>query len=194
MNQAKKNDILKELFNIGIGNATIALNKIIGIPVMISVPEVFFIPIDEAIEKLGPLDKRVISFYINISQGINASVLIVMDEDIAKCIVELMLKKEVNIDSDFFVNVLQEFANILTSHFINTISNLLKKRIILSVPKYARDMEGAIVDVVFADHQDKTLKVLFVTTELILKEARKMSFILIPNEDSVNEILENICH
>ncbi len=192
MNLAKKNDILKELFNMGIGNATVALNKIIGIPVMISVPEVFFIPIDEAIEKLEPLDKRVISFYINISRGFNARVLIIMDENIAKHIVELTLKKEVNIDSELFINVLQEVANILASHFINTISNLLKKRIIPDVPNYARDMEGAVVDMVFAEHQDKALKVLFITTELILEEAKKMSFILIPNEDSVNEILENI--
>jgi len=193
MNQTKKNDILKELFNIGIGNATIALNKIIGIPVMISIPEVFFIPIDEAIAKLEPLDKRVVSFYINITQGLSAGVLIIMDENIAKHIVELTLKKEVNIDSKLFIDVLQEVLNILTSHFINTISNLTKKRILPGIPKYACDMEGAIVDVVFAEHQDKSLKVLFVTTELILKEAKKMSFILIPNEDSVTEILESVC-
>lgn len=192
MNNEKKLDALKEIFNIGVGNATYALYKLINSSVMITVPDIFLISIDKAIEKLSPLDKKVFSFYIKISNGINGGILIIFDENSAKNLYKCVNNKEVDENDSYMIGFLKEVANIITSYFLNTLAKLLKKSIMPEVPSFAYDMKGAVVDYVFSEHKNKELNVLFIITQIFCKEHFKLKFLLIPEEETVEEILKKV--
>lgn len=189
----KKLDALKELFNIGVGGSANALYKIIKVPIMVRVPEVYLTSIDKAMQILGPLDKQVVSVYVKVSDGIRAGILLIMDEDSAKNLVKLVSGVDCNkIDNGSCKSVLKEVTNILSSYFLSTLASFLKMCLIPDVPLYAFDMQGAIIDYVFADREDNDLDVLFVLTELFSKEKIRFNFILVPEKASLDLLFDKI--
>jgi chemotaxis protein CheC len=193
-NIEKKLDSLREIFNIGVGGAATALNKIIKIPVMITVPEVAIMPIDGVLDYLGPADKRVVSIYVRISDNFPAGILLVLDEDSAKQIVRLSSVKSCDcMEDERFISVLKEVANIMCSYFLNNFSKFIKMPLMPSVPEFAVDMSGAILDCVILNYHRKNTDILLVKTELYNQQEKFFfNFMLIPESESLKVLLEKI--
>lgn len=195
-NIEKKLDSLREIFNIGVGGAATALNKIIKIPVMITVPEVSILPIDNAINYLGPADKRVVSIYIRVSDNFPAGILLIFDEESAMHMVRLSTKKLCgSMEDESCISVLKEIANIMCSYFLNNFSKFIKLSLLPSVPHFAVDMSGAILDSVILGGQEKGTgtDVLFVKTELFNQQEKfYFNFLLIPESQSLKVLLEKV--
>jgi len=189
----KKLDMLKELFNIGVGGAATALNKIVKTKLMITVPDVYLVSASEAIELLGPAERQVLSVYIRVSDNFPAGILIMLDDESAKKLVKLSMSgiDTQKMDELMFISVLKEIANIMTSYFLNNFSQFVKMPLSPGLPHFALDMAGAIMQSVISEHKEKAGDLLIVKTE-IYNEAEKiiMDFILIPEDLSLKLLFE----
>ena len=54
-------DVLKEIGNIGAGNATSAIANMLGLKIDMSVPEVQFLPVEKIGESMGAEDEKATS-------------------------------------------------------------------------------------------------------------------------------------
>lgn len=193
-NIEKKLDMLRELFNIGVGGAATALNKVVKTKLMLKVPDVMLVSVDKAIEMLGPIEKQVLSVYIRVSDNFPAAILIMLDDVSAKKLVKLSTSglKSYEVDELAFISVLKEIANIMSSYFLNNFSQFIKHSLSPGIPHFVLDMVGAVMQTVISEHKEKATDVLIVKTEIYNNEEKfLMDFLLIPEESSLNLIFEN---
>ena len=194
MNYIKERlESIKQLFNSGIIRAAEVLSKIINKPVNMEIPKISLLPIDRAFKVLGKPDEKMVSVYTKVRKEIKTGVLIMMSEDTARSIVKLGSKSKMPENIDEFCGILGEFANILISYFLNTLANFLGKRVIPDVPDLAFDMKGAILDSIFVEHGNENLEVLLIMADLYCEDNLKISFILIPEDNTIEELLKKTC-
>ncbi len=188
-------DALKEIFNIGAGNAADTLSIMSGNRVMISVPEIHICKIPEISRYIGEMEREMIGICHNVYGGIKGKILLLISrhsgEQLAKSLVhEYKVNESAN---DIFENALKELSNIIIGAFLNAFSSMVRGKIIHSIPYFAIDMTGALVDstiALFAEKDD----LIMVLKSIMTGSAGifEIYFLFFPQPDSLGKILEDV--
>lgn len=187
-------DLLKEVGNIGAGNATTALAQIINGKVEMEVPEVKILEFSELSNILGGPDTQIIGILFGLSRDINGMMMFVLSMDSAKQLVSLLLGKEVGDDLDEMeISTLKEIGNIISGAYVYSLSELCNITIWTSVPYVAMDMAAAVLSVPAIEIAKTADKALTIET-LFNDGVNKIDgyFILIPEEESYMKILNKL--
>ncbi|MBQ3395969.1 MAG: chemotaxis protein CheC [Synergistaceae bacterium] len=197
-------DAIKEVGNIGTGNAATALSGLLARMIHMDVPETELVSIYELAEHYGDPMKIVGAVFVRSLGGFQCSLIFIQDEEDAKLMVELLLKQQFGtfipvdeIPQEMTDSALTEVGNIVLSSFLNAINMLLGTQHQISVPGVAHDMLSSILDVVASIYGQMGETALLVNTELSaegLEEGRKISghIILIPDPDSLELLLRKL--
>lgn len=139
-------DMLKELTNIGGGNAATALSQMINRPVKMEVPMVRILPYEEVFSKIKSEEEQVCAVSLRILGDAPGQFLYVMEEKDALNLVKMMIGENTpDILDGLATSALQEACNILCSSYVNALSRMLNLTLISSVPAFVQDMFGAIL-------------------------------------------------
>ncbi len=188
-------DILKEIGNIGSGNAATALAKLINQKVDMNVPQVKILEFKNASEVLGGVETPVVGIYFEMSGDVVGNIMFVLDIESAKTLVNILFKRqnsEKDLD-DMDISALSEVGNILAASYVNSLNKLTGLDIKISIPSVCIDMAGAILSVPFVQFGLLGDKILFIETEFTEDEKKVTGDIfLIPEVDSYTNILRNI--
>ncbi len=197
-------DAIKEVGNIGTGNAATALSGLLSRMIHMDVPETELVSIYELAEHYGDPMQIVGAVFVRSLGGFQCSLIFIQDEEDAKLMVELLLKQQFGtfipvdeIPQEMTDSALTEVGNIVLSSFLNAINLLLGTKHQISVPGVAHDMLSSILDVVASIYGQMGETALLVNTELSaegLEEGRKISghIILIPDPDSLELLLRKL--
>lgn len=150
---AARLDVLKEICNVGAGHAATALSQLIGRRIDLEVPRVIFENIQEVPRIAGGAETVVAGLYFRILGEARGIILMIFPEESAQGIVRLVChgRETPDLEDPMSVSAMQETGNILTSAFLSAISQLSGLSLIPSVPGYARDMAGSILDLVLIE-------------------------------------------
>lgn len=140
-------DVLKEIGNIGSGNAVTALASMLSKRVDMSVPRVRIIDFKEVATILGGEEELVVGIYLNLNKDIEGNIMFVLDMTSAINLLEMLLNKEIKELDEISVSALSEVGNIVASSYVNSLSSLTGLNIAISIPSIAIDMAGAILSV-----------------------------------------------
>lgn len=142
-------DILKELGNIGAGNAATALSSMISKKVNMNVPNVRILEFDEVSTILGGEENLIVGIYFELKEDIIGNIMFALDIDSSINLSNLLYnrKKEGKTLDDMDISALSEVGNILASSYANSLSSLTGLKIYISVPSISVDMAGAILSV-----------------------------------------------
>lgn len=176
-------DVLKEVANIGTGNAATSLSKMTGIPIRMAVPEVCMMDFSDLASSINGAENIVVAVLVNLIGDISGMVMYIMEQVSACTLVNTMLKKNVSALEQFNemdVSVLTEIGNILCSSYLASLSTLLDIKIRPSVPSIAIDMAGAILSVPAIEFSKLSDKVLFIKSNFGVEQHMPGYFILIP--------------
>lgn len=197
-------DAIREVGNIGTGNAATALSGLLGRMIHMDVPRTELVSIYELAEHYGDPMQIVGAVFVRSSGGFQCSVIFIQPEEDAGLMVELLLKQQfgtfipVNeIPAEMTDSALTEVGNIVLSSFLNAINLLLGTQHQISVPGVAHDMLSAILDVVASIYGQMGETALLVNTELKvegLDAGHRISghIILIPDPDSLELLLRRL--
>ncbi|MCR2042747.1 chemotaxis protein CheC [Anaerosalibacter massiliensis] len=144
-----KIDVLKELGNIGSGNAATALATMISKKVDMDVPKVKILDFKEVPNILGGEEAPVVGIYFEMTGEIVGNIMFVLDLKSAKNLTNILLDREnktLNLD-EMDISALSELGNILASSYISSLSTLTGLNVAISIPSLATDMAGAILSV-----------------------------------------------
>ncbi len=190
-------DILREVGNIGAGNATTALSQLIHAKVDMTVPKVELLNFPELSDIVGSAEKTVVGILLNLSGDIGGMMMFMIDYSAARHLVNQLLGDEYSSNAEYFsemdLSALKEIGNIISGAYLSALSSLTGLKIIESIPYMAIDMAGAILSVpaiAFGELGDKAL--------LIESEFNEIDysvngfFILIPTEESYGKILSSL--
>ena len=144
-------DVLKEIGNIGAGNATTALSQMINTKVDMQVPKVELLGFQELPDIVGGAEKIVVGILVNLEGDVDGMMMFMVDKVCAHNLVDILMgKKPSNDDSDFdeiSLSALQEIGNIIAGAYLNSLSSLTNLVITESIPYLSVDMAGAILSV-----------------------------------------------
>lgn len=189
-------DVLKEIGNIGAGNAATALAKMINKKVDMNVPKVTVMDVQEVPELLGGEEVEVCGIFFKIEGDMEGSIMFLLTLEGAKTLIRLMMP---GMDSgqidEFAVSALKEIGNILAGSYISSLSGLTSLNIKISIPSLAVDMAGAILSVPAVHFGLVGDKILIIQNEFIEcqeNESVEGFFFLIPEVDSYDTLLRSI--
>lgn len=142
-------DVLREIGNIGAGNAATALATILDEKVDMSVPSVSITGFDEAVANLGGAETMTVAVLVNFSGDANGMIMFLLNVEDAKGIMDILVGEDDGEEelSEMKLSGIKEIGNILSSSYVNAISALTGLRIEVSVPYVAIDMVGALMSV-----------------------------------------------
>lgn len=194
-------DVLREIGNIGQGNAASALAQMLGLSIDISVPTVRLLEMDEAVQYLGGPENVVLGMLVGLSGEIQGMMLYVLQRGFATNMINTVFGKDVKeltaLD-EMDLSFVQEIGNILAGSYVNAISSLTGLTIDISVPNICIDMAGAILAVPAVEFAHIGSKVLFIDDNFIFggdgsnPEEVKSNMILVPELKSLDTLFQHL--
>ncbi len=192
-------DVLKEIGNIGAGNATTALSKLINSKVDMRVPKVNLIGFSELAASIGGEEATMMGILLSLSEDIKGMMLFMLDLKSATKLLNMMLanmgapeKSEEEEFNEMHLSALNEIGNIITGAYLSALSDLTRLSIVASVPHLQIDMAGAILSLPAIEFGKIGDKVLYIETTFNEESEINGYFILVPELDSYDRILESL--
>lgn len=186
----EKFDVLKELANIGVGNALTSLSKMLNEEkVEMNVPEATLAPLQDVPDLLGGAELPVAGIYIESHGDIGLTILFVLSMDSAYKLISTLLPGSQGELDEMGLSALMEVGNILTGSYLNALSMMTNSRMMPSPPKIAVDMSGAIISTVIAEARIVDDEVVILKTSLNSLQSNISGHILIlPERGSLKKI------
>lgn len=184
-------DVLRELGNIGAGNATTALSQMMQCKVDMSVPQVRLMEFKELGKIMGGEEIIMAGIYLGIEGDIAGSIMFLLEKQAARHLVDKLMGMSMEGEefSEMEFSALKEVGNIITAAYLNSLSSLTGLRIQPSVPDLTVDMAGAILSVPAIEFGALGDKMLLIQTQFFDEMVLDGYFILVPNLDSYGKIL-----
>ncbi len=189
-------DILREIGNIGAGNATTALSQLINRRIDMGIPKVNISEFNELAEVLGGPENQIVGILLGVEGEINGMMMFVLEQASANNLINILMDKDIHGFEEFNemdLSALKEIGNIITGAYLSSLSSLTNLKIVASVPYMAIDMAGAILSVPAIEFGKIGDKALLIQTDFGQgKESVFGYFILIPDMKSYETILNSL--
>jgi chemotaxis protein CheC len=190
-------DALREVANIGAGHAATALSQMIGGTIMISVPRINIQRLDEVAPLVADPDEPVAAVLLHILGDLSGRTLLVFPKSAAVELAEMMLRRPNTTGElgELEQSAIKEAGNILSSAYMNALSEFMGMLLLPSPPALAIDMSAAVLTTAYLQFGTNKDYVFCVESDFMLKdEARKLSgfFLLLPDPASLQAILRAI--
>ncbi|MDE7333716.1 MAG: chemotaxis protein CheC [Lachnospiraceae bacterium] len=191
-------DVLKELGNIGAGNATTALSQMIGCKVDMSVPQVQLLEFKDLGGIVGGDDQIMVSIYLEVAGDIDGSMMFILSKTAAAHLVNKLMCGMLGIDEDtaedcnfgdMEISAIKEVGNVITGAYLNALSALTTLKIYPSVPQIGIDMAGALLSVPAVEFGIYGDNILLIQTQFSDDIELEGYFILVPDMESYEKIL-----
>ncbi|NMB40924.1 MAG: chemotaxis protein CheC [Firmicutes bacterium] len=175
-----KLDVLKELANIGVGNALTSLSQMLNEEkVEMDVPVATLAPLQDVPDLLGGEELPVAGIYIESHGDINLTILFVLSLESAANLVSVLVPGSQGEFNEMGLSALVEVGNILTASYLNALSFMTDLKLLPSPPVIAVDMSAAIISTVMAEAHIVDDEVVLLKTFLKSKQSHISGHILI---------------
>lgn len=191
-------DALRELGNIGSGNAATALSQFINKRIDMEVPEAKILPFNEVPNYLGNPEQEILGIFLKVMGKFTGRFLLLIPISTAFKLLNILLAGyEITYQNRKFGEIetscLKEVGNILAGAFLNALSNITHTLMLNSLPSLAVDMLGALLDSVIADMVAVSDSVLLLEAAFLeSQENLRINIILIPDPQSLELLLETL--
>lgn len=143
-------DMLKEVANIGTGNAATSLSSLINQRITMGVPSAKMPEFKNLADHIGGAESIIAGILINITGDVNGIMMYLMQEKSACALANRFFNQNKKSFADFEemdYSMLTEIGNILTSSYLTALSQLMDYEIHQSLPYLSVDMAQAILSV-----------------------------------------------
>ena len=189
-------DVLKEIGNIGAGNAMTALSQMLQCKVDMKVPQVRLLEFSEVGELMGGEEQIMAGVFLGVEGDITGSMMFMVEEQSARHLIQKItmgMFPEGEEFEEMGLSAMQEVGNIIICSYVNAFTQLVGVQIGLSVPSSTVNMLGGVLTVPMAEYGYVTDKLMYINAEFIV-DGEKLSdgLLMLPDIESLNRILEKL--
>ena len=188
-------DVLRELGNIGAGNAMTALSQMLGCKVDMRVPQIRLLEFKEVGAIMGGEEQIMVGVLLGVEGDITGSMMFLVEKDSAKHLIRKLMMGMVPEGDDFSemeLSAMKEVGNIITGAYLNSLSVITNLKIFPTPPELAVDMAGAILSVPAIEFGIIGDNLLLIQSQFFDEVEIDGYFILIPDLDSYGKILGSL--
>jgi len=190
-------DALKEVANIGAGHAATALSQLVGARIMISVPTVNLARLEDVPPHVTAPDEPVAAVLMHMFGDLTGRTLLVFPQRTAARLAQLLLHRE-RASTEFDEmeqSAIKEAGNILSSAYLNALSDFMGMMLMPSPPSLAVDMSAAVLTTTYLQFGADRDYVLCVESEFFMTDVDERLFgyfLLLPDAASLQAILRAV--
>jgi len=188
-------DVLKELGNIGAGNAMTALSQMLGCKVDMRVPQIKLLEFKEVGALMGGEEQLMVGVFLGVEGDITGSMMFLVEKSSAKHLINKIMMGMAPQSDDFTemeLSAMKEVGNIITGAYLNSLSMMTNLKIYPTPPELAVDMAGAILSVPAIEFGTVGDNILLIQSQFFDEVEIDGYFILIPDLDSYAKILGSL--
>lgn len=188
-------DVLKELGNIGAGNAMTALSQMISTKVDMSVPQVQLLEFKEVGTLMGGEDQIMVGVMLAVEGDITGSMLFLIERASAKHLINKMMAGMASEGEDFGemeLSAIKEIGNIITCAYLNSLSTMTNLTIYPTPPEVSVDMAAALLSVPAIEFGIYGDNILLIQSKFFDEIDMDGYFILVPDLESYAKILTSL--
>jgi len=140
-------DMLKELFNLGVGKAAASLSRMVKQEVILSVPKVSFKTANELLNMLGT-EQEIVSISQDVKGPFNARSMLLFHEESSMYVVKQMLGKEIpdEMIAELQEEALTEIGNVVLNACVGSISKSMQETFKVEIPTFQQANSSHILD------------------------------------------------
>ncbi|WP_223066850.1 chemotaxis protein CheC [Paenibacillus caui] len=185
-------DVLKEVGNIGAGNAATALSRLLDKPIDMAVPKVQLLPFGEIADSVGGAENIVVAVFFRVEGDVPGNLFFILSPEAAKKLLGRLAAIEIA-EGDSFSEMewsaISEIGNILAGSYLSSLADFTQLSMSPTVPAIAMDMAGAILSYGLLQFGQMGNDALLIDTTFIEgKHEVEGQFFLIPDPDSFEKI------
>ena len=192
-------DALREVANIGAGHAATALSQMIGGTIMISVPTINVSRLEEVPPQISAPEEPVAAVLMHMLGDLTGRTLLVFPKPTAARLAELMLRRPNGSAAeelgDMEQSAIKEAGNILSSAYMNALSDFMGMMLLPSPPSLAIDMSTAVLTTAYLQFGTDRDYVFCVESEFYMTDVNERLrgfFLLLPDPASLQAILRAV--
>ena len=190
-------DALREVANIGAGHAATALSQMIGGTIMISVPTINVSRLEEVPPQISAPEEPVAAVLMHMLGDLTGRTLLVFPKPTAARLAALMLRRPGSSEEmgDMEQSAIKEAGNILSSAYMNALSDFMGMMLLPSPPSLAIDMSTAVLTTAYLQFGTDRDYVFCVESEFYMTdvdERLRGFFLLLPDPASLQAILRAV--
>jgi chemotaxis protein CheC len=192
----EQQDTLKELGNIGTGNAVTALSRLVKKKIDVTLTDVGIIPLDELPTQFGGPKEKVCGIFCHIDKPSQATILNIFEmTPLMKMIADLAgtkskinpskVKTKKDLD-EFAVSTIVEMGNIMAGHYASALADLMDTKLMIDIPEFTMSNAGEIGE--FLSKELKSVAEFFIIIKTSIKVADlklKGMFFFIPDIETL---------
>lgn len=147
---AASEDMLKEIGNIGTGNAITALSAMVGKTFSVELPEIRIVNYQDTPELLGGPETLGTGIMLEISDDLSGIFMFLLNESFTQTILNALLgeaERDLVCLDEMSSSAICEIGNVMCGAYINALAQLMGIKVHVSVPDISCDMIGAILSV-----------------------------------------------
>lgn len=188
-------DALREVANIGAGHAATALSKMVNQKIMVDIPEIKVVRLEDVGEILGEPDEIVSAVMMQLLGDVTGRTVQIFPWRTAVQLTSTLLNREhAGSPEDFGEleqSALKEVGNILVGAYINALSEFMGLMLIMSPPAIAIDTAQAVLTTTYLNFGEHHDYVFSVNTRLGMDRNTDLGahFLLLPDDASLKVIL-----
>lgn len=183
---------LKEVINIGGGNAATSLSKLINQRVRMDVPTLELMEYEEVFQTIRAEETAVKVVLIRLIKGEGSFIFVTEPED-AKELAKMMFSCEDDLSEELINSSLKELVNILVNSFLNATMKVLNTDLIASVPVVTVDMFGSVLTSLYMEQSHFDSKIIIIKNEFwSMGEKIEGSLYFVPNPSFIEKTIEDI--
>ncbi len=190
--EAFKMDVLKEVGNIGAGNAATALSRLLDKPVDMNVPTVRLIPFEQVADRIGGFEKVVIAVFLRVEGDAPGNMFFIIEEGSARKLLNSLLSIDTQSETGYTemeFSAIAEIGNILAGSYLSSLADFTQLSMSPTVPAITIDMAGAILSYGLEQYGEMGDSALLIdTTFMEGQEELEGHFFLIPDPESFDKI------
>ncbi|MGI5985123.1 MAG: chemotaxis protein CheC [Clostridiales bacterium] len=189
-------DALREIGNIGSGNAATALSSMLERAVNIAVPKIRVLDYNSVCEQLGGPEKLLVGILFSMSGDVTGMMMFLLHKEFAHMVLNSLVGSEFDGYSELDEmdkSTIQEVGNIMAGSYVNAMAAMTGLTIDISVPTMNVDMAGALLSVPAIYYANISDRIILIEDEFDHdREGASSHILLIPEVDGLMKIMDSL--
>lgn len=190
-------DVLREIGNIGAGNAATSMSTLIDKRVDMSVPSVNVVTFDEMMDIVGGPEQLIVAMFFRIHGEAPGTVYFILTIEEAQELVNGIAPNEelrISMDeppSELAISALKEIGNIMTGSYLSALSDFTQINMQSSIPYLSIDMAGAVLTAGLVELSQVSDYAIVINTEIsdnISSDGLSGNFFLLPDLETIPKL------
>jgi len=199
----EQQDTLKELGNIGTGNAVTALSRLVKKKIDVTLTNVGIIPLEELSKQFGSPKDKVCGIFCHIEKPSPATILNIFEmKPLMNLISDLAgpdskiepnkVRKKSDLD-DYAISTITEMGNIMAGHYASALADLLGTKLMIDIPEFTMSSAGEIGEFLSKEFESVADFFIIIQTSIKISDLKlKGMFFFIPDIKTLETIFKKL--